>query len=94
MHCTFASSALSTRIIADLKFLCAPIWRQQTQQLQMLAMSNSDISPGTLETQQMRVMAPQGSQIRLRLRISFAKQGGEQVQDQTDFAQFPAGLTA
>lgn len=32
----------------------------QTQQLQMLPMSNSDVQPGATETQQMRVMAPPG----------------------------------
>ena len=64
----------------------------QTQQLQMLAMSNGNISPGTAETQQMRIIAPPGAQIRLRLRVTF-QTGGEQIQDQVDFASFPANLT-
>ncbi|KAJ9098042.1 hypothetical protein QFC19_006477 [Naganishia cerealis] len=66
----------------------------KTQQLQMLAMSNGDVSPGSTETQQMRIIAPPGAQIRLRLRISFSKaDSGEAVQEQVDFSGFPAGLT-
>jgi AP-1 complex subunit gamma-1 len=59
----------------------------------MLAMSNGDVSAGSTETQQMRVIAPPGAQVRLRLRISFVKDSGEAVQEQVDFAGFPAGLT-
>lgn len=33
---------------------------EQSQQLQMLPMSNSDVQPGTTETQQLRVIAPPG----------------------------------
>ncbi|CED84885.1 adaptor protein complex ap-1 gamma subunit [Phaffia rhodozyma] len=65
----------------------------RTQQLQMLAMSNADVAPGSIETQQMRIMAPVGSQVRLRLRISFQREG-QPIQDQTDFAGFPANLTS
>ncbi|KAG2039910.1 adaptin N terminal region-domain-containing protein [Suillus americanus] len=64
----------------------------KSQQLQMLPMSNSDVQPGTTETQQMRVMAPPGSNIRLRLRISYTL-AGQAVQDQIDFSGFPSGLT-
>ncbi|KAG2346685.1 Adaptor protein complex AP-1 gamma subunit [Suillus weaverae] len=64
----------------------------KSQQLQMLPMSNSDVQPGTTETQQMRVMAPPGSNIRLRLRISYTL-AGQAVQDQIDFSGFPPGLT-
>lgn len=32
----------------------------QTQQLQMLPMSNADVAPGATETQQLRVTAPVG----------------------------------
>ena len=58
----------------------------------MLAMSNGNVSPGSAETQQMRIIAPPGAQIRLRLRITF-QLGGEQIQDQVDFASFPSNLT-
>ncbi|KAJ7115828.1 adaptin N terminal region-domain-containing protein [Mycena epipterygia] len=64
----------------------------KSQQLQMLPMSNPDINPGSVETQRMRVVAPVGSAVRLRLRISYSV-GGRAVQDQVDFAGFPAGLT-
>jgi AP-1 complex subunit gamma-1 len=64
----------------------------KSQQLQMLPMSNSDVQPGTTETQQMRVIAPPGSNIRLRLRISYTL-AGQAVQDQIDFSGFPPGLT-
>ncbi|KAH9932656.1 Adaptor protein complex AP-1 gamma subunit [Amylocystis lapponica] len=64
----------------------------KSQQLQMLPMSNPDIHPGAVETQQMRVMAPAGANIRLRLRISYSV-AGQGVQEQVDFNGFPAGLT-
>ncbi|TRM65306.1 adaptin N terminal region-domain-containing protein [Schizophyllum amplum] len=64
----------------------------KSQQLQMQPMSNSDVAPGATETQQMRIVAPQGSNVRLRLRISYSI-GGQPVQDQVDFAGFPPGLT-
>lgn len=64
----------------------------KTQKLKMLAISNSDISPGITETQQLRIMFPPGATIRLRLRISYTS-NGEAKQDQTDFT-FPASVTA
>ncbi|KAF8318766.1 gamma-adaptin [Clavulina sp. PMI_390] len=64
----------------------------RTQQLQMQPMSNSTVSPGGVETQQLRVTAPPGSQIRLRIRLGFVI-AGQTIQDQVDFAGFPAGLT-
>ncbi|KAJ6621343.1 adaptin N terminal region-domain-containing protein [Mycena sp. CBHHK59/15] len=64
----------------------------KSQQLQMLPMSNPDINPGSVETQRMRVVAPIGSAVRLRLRISYSV-GGQAVQDQVDFGGFPPGLT-
>ncbi|KAK2463677.1 hypothetical protein APHAL10511_004428 [Amanita phalloides] len=64
----------------------------KTQQLQMLPMSSSTVNPGAVETQQMRVIAPVGSTVRLRLRISFLI-NGQTYQDQVDFSGFPPGLT-
>ncbi|KAG5647833.1 clathrin associated protein complex large subunit [Asterophora parasitica] len=64
----------------------------KSQQLQMLPMSNPTINPGAIETQQMRVVAPVGSNVRLRLRISYSI-AGQNVQEQVDFAGFPPGLT-
>ncbi|KAJ7504515.1 adaptin N terminal region-domain-containing protein [Mycena galericulata] len=64
----------------------------KSQQLQMLPMSNPDINPGSIETQRMRVVAPIGSAVRLRLRISYSV-AGRAIQDQVDFAGFPPGLT-
>lgn len=64
----------------------------KTQQLQMLAMSNGDVVPGATETQQMRIIAPPGAAVRLRLRISFTK-AGQQITDQQDFSGFPPDLT-
>lgn len=59
----------------------------------MLAMSKTDVAPGSTETQQLRVMVPAaGSLVRLRLRIAYTA-AGQPVQDQTDFA-FPAELMA
>jgi AP-1 complex subunit gamma-1 len=68
-----------------------PFTPPQSQKLQMLAASNSTVLPGKTETQQMRVMAPSGTQIRLRLRIAFSV-AGAQVQEQVDFAGFPARM--
>ncbi|KAL9713670.1 clathrin associated protein complex large subunit [Leucoagaricus gongylophorus] len=64
----------------------------KSQQLQMLPMSNTSVEPGATETQQMRIMAPAGSAVRLRLRISYTV-AGQTIQDQVDFSGFPAGLT-
>ncbi|PPQ68576.1 hypothetical protein CVT25_005419 [Psilocybe cyanescens] len=64
----------------------------KSQQLQMLPMSNSNINPGAVETQQMRVVAPVGSNVRLRLRIAYSL-AGQNYQEQVDFAGFPPGLT-
>ncbi|EGN95005.1 hypothetical protein SERLA73DRAFT_113706 [Serpula lacrymans var. lacrymans S7.3] len=64
----------------------------KSQQLQMLPMSNPEVKPGATETQQMRVMAPPGTAVRLRLRISYSL-AGQAVQDQVDFSGFPPGLT-
>ncbi|KAJ4473863.1 adaptin N terminal region-domain-containing protein [Lentinula aciculospora] len=64
----------------------------KSQQLQMLPMSNPDVGPGSIETQQMRVIAPVGSAVRLRLRIAYSI-NGQAVQDQVDFSGFPPGLT-
>ncbi|WVW83795.1 hypothetical protein I302_105816 [Kwoniella bestiolae CBS 10118] len=64
----------------------------KTQQLQMQAMSSSDVAAGSTETQQMRIHAPAGAAIRLRMRITYTK-AGQNVTDQQDFAGFPADLT-
>lgn len=58
----------------------------KTHKLQMQAISNSDVAPGATETQALRVMVPNNAPVRLRLRIAF-NAGGENVQDQTDWAQ-------
>lgn len=59
----------------------------------MQAMSNQNVQPGATETQQLRVIAPPGAQIRLRLRVSY-KKDGQPVQDQLDFSGFPPNLTS
>ncbi|KAF9485489.1 Adaptor protein complex AP-1 gamma subunit [Pholiota conissans] len=64
----------------------------KSQQLQMLPMSNPNINPGAVETQQMRVVAPVGTNVRLRLRIAYSV-AGQNFQEQVDFAGFPPGLT-
>ncbi|KAI0328705.1 Adaptor protein complex AP-1 gamma subunit [Cubamyces sp. BRFM 1775] len=64
----------------------------KSQQLQMAPISSPDVHPGRVETQEMRVLAPVGANVRLRLRISF-NVAGRAVQDQVDFAGFPPGLT-
>ncbi|KAH9852182.1 Adaptor protein complex AP-1 gamma subunit [Lenzites betulinus] len=64
----------------------------KSQQLQMAPISSPDVQPGHAETQEMRVLAPAGANIRLRLRIAFTVAGRE-IQDQVDFAGFPPGLT-
>ncbi|KAF8074900.1 adaptin N terminal region-domain-containing protein [Lyophyllum atratum] len=78
-----------SNVVTGLNFQAAV---PKSQQLQMMPMSNPNINPGAVETQQMRVVAPAGSNVRLRLRISYSV-GGQNVQDQVDFAGFPPGLT-
>ena len=72
-------------------------------------MSNPDVHPGAVETQQMRVIAPAGvsplldlsailthapTQANIRLRLRVSyTTGGRAVQDQVDFSGFPPGLT-
>ncbi|KAG0142358.1 hypothetical protein CROQUDRAFT_82277 [Cronartium quercuum f. sp. fusiforme G11] len=65
----------------------------KTQRLQMLSISNADVAPGMMETQQLRIMYPPGAAIRLRIRIAFGSDSGESWQDQTDFS-FPGSVTA
>ncbi|KDQ30081.1 hypothetical protein PLEOSDRAFT_1053480 [Pleurotus ostreatus PC15] len=79
-----------SNVVTNMNFQAAV---PKSQQLQMLPMSNTTINPGVLETQQMRVIAPVGSNIRLRLRVSFTI-AGQAVQDQIDFSGFPPGLTS
>ncbi|KAG9103898.1 clathrin associated protein complex large subunit [Ceratobasidium sp. 370] len=64
----------------------------RTQQLQMLPMSKADVQPGAVETQNLKILAPPGSQVKLRIRIGFTV-GGNPVQEQVDFAGFPASMT-
>ena len=75
----------------------------------MLPMSNPSVNPGSVETQQMRVVAPIGVsyipmqvnegyltdwQSAVRLRLRIAFAiSGQNYQDQVDFSGFPAGLT-
>lgn len=65
----------------------------KSQKLQMLAASSTNVQPGKSETQQMRVMLGSvGQQVRLRLKIAFRSAGAD-VQEQVDFAGFPATFT-
>ncbi|QRV89218.1 adaptin (adaptor HA1/AP1 adaptin gamma subunit) [Ceratobasidium sp. AG-Ba] len=64
----------------------------RTQQLQMLPMSSADVQPGTVETQNLKILAPPGSQVKLRIRVGFTAASGP-VQEQVDFAGFPASMT-
>jgi AP-1 complex subunit gamma-1 len=75
----------------------------------MLPMSNPSVNPGSVETQQMRVVAPIGVsfipmqvnegyltdwQSTVRLRLRIAFAiSGQNYQDQVDFSGFPVGLT-
>lgn len=86
VNITARFEATSGSIIDNVNFQAAV---PKSQKLQMLAISNSSIRPAKAEMQQMRVMAPKGAQIRLRLKIGFSIEGGDQVQDQVDFAKFP-----
>ncbi|KZV99985.1 Adaptor protein complex AP-1 gamma subunit [Exidia glandulosa HHB12029] len=65
----------------------------KTMQLQMMPISSSSVNPGAVETQQLRIKAPVGAQLRLRLRIQY-QLGAQTVTEQVDFAGFPQGLTA
>ncbi|KAF9244665.1 adaptin N terminal region-domain-containing protein [Melanogaster broomeanus] len=80
---------LGSNVASGLNFQAAV---PKSQQLQMLPMSNPDVQPGATETQQMRVIAPPGSNVRLRIRVSYTL-AGRAIQDQVDFSGFPPGLT-
>ncbi|KAI0366986.1 gamma-adaptin [Pilatotrama ljubarskyi] len=82
-------AATGSNVLTGLNFQAAV---PKSQQLQMAPISSPDVHPGRLETQEMRVLAPVGANVRLRLRISF-NVAGRPVQDQVDFAGFPPGLT-
>ncbi|EJU03561.1 AP-1 complex subunit gamma-1 [Dacryopinax primogenitus] len=86
---TILATFTATDAVTGLNFQAAV---PKTQQLQMLAISDPNVLPGTPATQQMRVIAPAGAQIRLRLRFNFTT-AGRNVQDQVDFAGFPTDLT-
>ncbi|CAL1714642.1 unnamed protein product [Somion occarium] len=64
----------------------------KSQQLQIWPISNPAVQPGAVETLNMRVTAPVGANVRLRLRLSYSL-GGSAFQDQVDFAGFPPGIT-
>lgn len=73
----------ATSAISNINFQAAV---PKTHKLQMQAISNSTVHPGSTETQPLRVMVPPGAAVRLRLRIAF-QVDGHSVQDQTDWAQ-------
>ncbi|TKY90889.1 hypothetical protein EX895_000887 [Sporisorium graminicola] len=73
----------STSSIANVNFQAAV---PKTHKLQMQAISNSTVQPGSTETQALRVMVPANASVRLRLRIAF-EADGQSVQDQTDWSQ-------
>ncbi|KAG9123811.1 clathrin associated protein complex large subunit [Ceratobasidium sp. 392] len=58
----------------------------------MLPMSSADVQPGAVETQNLKILAPPGSQVKLRIRIGFTANSNP-VQEQVDFAGFPASMT-
>jgi len=80
--------AMGQNAISGLSFQVAV---PKNQQLQMMAMSNPNVNPGSVETQQMQIKAPVGSQVRLRLRLSFLI-SGQPIQEQVDFSGFPPNL--
>ncbi|KAI0352387.1 Adaptor protein complex AP-1 gamma subunit [Trametes cingulata] len=82
-------TATGSNVLTGLNFQAAV---PKSQQLQMAPISSPDVHPGRAETQEMRVLAPVGANVRLRLRIAF-NVAGRAVQDQVDFAGFPPGLT-
>ncbi|EJD47874.1 Adaptor protein complex AP-1 gamma subunit [Auricularia subglabra TFB-10046 SS5] len=84
----FASTSGET--ITGLNFQAAV---PKTMQLQMLPISSSSVLPGAVETQQLRIKAPVGAHIRLRLRVQY-QLGAQPVQEQVDFSGFPPGLTS
>ncbi|GAO48354.1 Adaptor protein complex AP-1 gamma subunit [Saitoella complicata NRRL Y-17804] len=65
----------------------------KSQKLQMQPLSAPGVAPGAQETQAMRVTSTQGAQIRLRLKVTFTREGEAEVSDQVDF-KFPADILA
>ncbi|KAK9243248.1 adaptin N terminal region-domain-containing protein [Lipomyces tetrasporus] len=65
----------------------------KTQQVELRPISKPDLAPGETASQAVRVTASVGAQVRLRLRVSFGRNGHDVV-DQMVFNQFPADLLA
>ncbi|KAK9365975.1 adaptin N terminal region-domain-containing protein [Lipomyces kononenkoae] len=67
----------------------------KTQQVELRPISKPDLVPGENTSQAIRVTATVGAQVRLRLRLSFAMNGGgDEVVEQFVFNQFPPDLLA
>lgn len=65
----------------------------KSMKLQMQPLSQTSLQEGQSATQLLKIVCERGVSIKLRLRISFSR-NGEAVQEQLDFAKFPADLTA
>ncbi|EGP92184.1 unnamed protein product [Zymoseptoria tritici ST99CH_1E4] len=62
----------------------------KTQKLQLQAISSSELEGGQEATQQMRVTSVQGgppAKLRLRLKVTYAKDGGAPVTEQVDWSE-------
>ncbi|KAH7098209.1 Adaptor protein complex AP-1 gamma subunit [Auriculariales sp. MPI-PUGE-AT-0066] len=83
-------TASSGQSISALNFQAAV---PKTMQLQMLPISSTTVHPGAVETQQLRIKAPAGSNLKLRLRVQY-ELAGQTIQEQVDFAGFPQSVTS
>jgi len=59
----------------------------KTQKLQLNAMSNSDLGPGSEATQSMRISGSKGPPLRLRLKIAYGHPSSGQVAEQVDWSE-------
>lgn len=59
----------------------------KTQKLQLNAMSNTELGPGSEATQSMRITGSKGPPLRLRLKVAYVHPSAGQVTDQVDWSE-------
>lgn len=83
----FTNSSLSSVMSAVNLQIAVP----KTQRLQLQSLSSSTIAPGQSATQSLKISGTPGTNVRLRLRITYLLDGRE-FKEQVDFAKLPSGL--
>lgn len=88
---TIQANFVNQSVSSSISNLVLQVAVPKTQKLQLQGLSSSTLSPGASATQLMKVTGAAGTNVRLRLRISFAVDG-QTFQEQLDFNKFPPAL--